>query len=771
MAKAPFAPAASGDPRMIRPSSVCVALLALLVAACQPNSGAPKSAPADDAEALFVGGQACATCHAEQARSWQGSHHQQAMQPATADTVLGNFDDAKFVHDGVTTTFFRRDGAYWVNTDDAEGRLRDFRVRYTFGVAPLQQYLLELDGGRFQSLTIAWDTRPAEQGGQRWFHLYPASAAHADPLHWTRVSNNWNSMCADCHSTNVVKNHDFANDTFATTWSSVDVDCEACHGPGSKHAAAPARVRLPLGSVARTWGFNGNATIAQRSPAAADRAEVEACARCHSRRSQLSDRSRPGDALLETYRPALLDAGLYHADGQILDEDYEYGSFLESRMYAAGVTCSDCHEPHSARLRADGNALCTRCHQPSAYDTPAHHRHEAGTAGTACVACHMRERTYMVVDPRGDHSFRVPRPDLSVKIGTPNACNDCHADRSAQWAAERVASWFPNGRSGTFHYAEAIHAGRQWAADRKPLLKRVIDDPAAPAVARATAIALFAEQFDDSAVEVVRRGANDESPLVQLASIEALDAAPANFRADVAQPFLTNAPAVLRMAAAHVLLPVRAQLGQQRQRDLDAALAEYVAAQRFNSERADGLLNLGNLDAELGKPGEAEASYRLALARQPEFSATYVNLADLYRQLGREKEAEELLQTGIERNPDDPGLVHALGLSQARSNRLDAALATLRRAAELGPDEPRYRYVYGVAMYSSGQRDAGLEVLRATYERFPGYAPTLVALATMNRDAGRLDRARDYARRLLELSPADADARALLAELESAQGR
>jgi tetratricopeptide (TPR) repeat protein len=382
----------------------------------------------------------------------------------------------------------------------------------------------------------------------------------------------------------------------------------------------------------------------------------------------------------------------------------------------------------------------------------------------------MRERTYMVVDPRGDHSFRVPRPDLSVKLGTPNACNDCHGDRSAQWAAERVANWFPDGRSGTFHYGEAIHAGRQWTADRKRLLTRVIDDPAVPAIARATAIALLAEQFDDSVLDVVRRGVNDASPLVQLASLEALDAAPPSKRAAIALRFLTDAPAALRLAAARVLLPEREQFGDRGRHDLDAALAEYVAVQRFNSERADGLLNLGNLDAERGKPAEAEASYRLALDRQPEFSATYVNLADLYRQLGREQEAEQLLQKGIERNPDDPGLVHALGLSQARSNQLDAALATLRRATELGPDEPRYRYVYGVAMYSLGQRDAALEELRAAYERFPGYAPTLVALATMNRDTGHLDRARDYARRLLELSPADPNARALLTELDSARG-
>jgi predicted CXXCH cytochrome family protein len=753
-------------PRM-RLLTACSGIAVLMLAGCQPSGDvAPESATAASVAPVFVGGHVCATCHEEQVRAWQGSHHQLAMQPVGAGAVLGNFDDAQFVHEGVTTRFFRRDGSYWVNTEDANGLPRDFPVRFTFGVDPLQQYLLELDDGRYQALTIAWDSRAVEQGGQRWFHLIPDTADHTDPLHWTGIYANWNSSCAECHSTNLAKNFDAAAGTFATTWSSDNVDCEACHGPGSNHAAAPTSSPMALAANVRAWVFNDGTPIAQRSPPVTESAEVEVCAQCHSRRTQFGDRHEPGDPLLDAFRPALLDAGLYHADGQILEEVYEYGSFVQSRMHAAGVTCSDCHDPHTARLRADGNAVCAQCHLPSTFDTPEHHRHAAATSGSACVDCHMHERTYMVVDPRRDHSFRVPRPDLSVSLGTPNACNACHDDRSAQWAADEVAQWFPDGRGGSFHYANALHAGRQWAADRKPLLTQVIDDAASPPIVRATAIALLANQFDRDTIDVLRRTLLDAAPLVRLAALEELANAPLSSRVELAQRFLTDSTATLRMAAARVLVPAREQLDEQRRRDLDAALAEYVAAQQFNADRADGLLNLGNLEAEMGRLAEAERSFRLALERQREFSATYVNLADLYRQLGREAEAEQVLRSGLEINPSDPGLLHALGLSLVRGGRSDDALTMLRRAAEQGADDPLYRYVYGVALHSLGQRNAALEVLRAAHERFPGHAPTLIALATMYRDGGNLDQARDYAGRLFELSPSDPGAQALLRELE-----
>jgi predicted CXXCH cytochrome family protein len=683
--------------------------------------------------------------------------------------VLGDFADAEFTRAGVTTRFFSRDGEYRIATDAADGNLRDFRVRYTFGVEPLQQYLVELEGGRYQAVTIAWDTRPAEQGGQRWFDLHPDEIVGTDdPLHWTKVYYNWNSSCADCHSTDLVKR--LAPDaTFETTFSSDNVDCEACHGAGSLHAAAPASASLGLGRNERAWAFAAGARIAQRVPAATDNAEIEVCAQCHSRRTQFSDAYEPGDRLLDSYRPALIDAELYHADGQILDEVYEYGSFLQSRMHAAGVTCTDCHDPHSGNLRATDNALCATCHLPTAFDTPEHHRHTAGQSGSLCVDCHMRDRTYMVVDPRHDHSFRVPRPDLSVTLGVPNACNSCHADRTASWAAERVAEWFPGGRGGTFHYGEALHAGRSWAADRNSLLKRVIEDGAVPAIVRATAISLLASQLDGADVDLVGQQLRDGAPLVQLAALEALGNVPVAIRVDLAQRFLTDPSAALRMAAARVLVPARGELTAARQRDLDAALAEFMAAQEFNADRVEGLLNLGNLQTDTGNFVEAEATYSRALEQHPEFAPVYVNLAELYRLRGREGEAEALLRRGIAVDPRDPSLPHALGLSLVRSNRLEEALTLLREASELGTPQPLYAYVYGVALHSTGAVYEGLEVLDDAHVRYPGYAPLLVALATMQRDAGNVEAAREYVRRLLVLTPSDAGVRALAAELNVAR--
>ena len=748
-----------------------VGLAALVLLAGCGRGEAPATSASPAPMPVYVGGQACAGCHAEETAAWQGSHHALAMQRATSSTVLGDFSDTEPALPGASTRFFRRGEEFWVNTADAQGSQRDFRVDYTFGIEPLQQYLVALDGGRYQALTTAWDTRPAESGGQRWFDLTDGVIDHTDPLHWTGVFYNWNSSCAECHSTGLAKNLDFATGEFATTWSSDNVDCEACHGAGSMHAAMPNTAPLALSVTSRVWVFAEGTRIAQRVPAAAGDAEIEVCAQCHSRRTQFSEAYEPGDSFLEAFRPALLDAGLYHADGQILDEVYEYGSFLQSPMYAAGVTCTDCHDPHSGQLRATGNGVCAACHAPSAFDAPEHHRHAAGEAGSLCVDCHMTERTYMGVDARRDHSFRVPRPDLSAPLGAPNACNGCHEDRSADWAAAQVASWFPAGRSGTFHYAHALHAGRTWTADRHALLTRVIGDPQVPPIVRATAINLLSAQMDESDVELIAGSLRDTSPLVQLAAIEALQSVPVSLRVDLVQRFLSDSATALRTAAARVLLPAREGLSVARRADLDAALAAYAASQRFNADRAESLLNLGNLEAESGALDAAEATYRLALERQPRFAPIYVNLADLYRRQGREREAEDLLRQGTELEPGEASLKHALGLSLVRSGRLDEALPRLREASEQGTAEPFYAYVYGVALHSSGAADAGLDELERTSERFPGYAPALFALATMHRDAGDLEAAREYARRLLDVSPGDAEARALATELAASPTR
>ena len=383
----------------------------------------------------FVGTETCRGCHAAEFEAWQDSHHDLAMQLPSPDTVLGDFNNSAFTHGGVTSTFFTRDGKFWVRTDGEDGKLREFPVAYVFGVYPLQQYLLPLDRGRLQALTVAWDSRPESEGGQRWFHLYPdETIPHDDPLHWTGPYQNWNTRCAECHSTDVEKQYNAATRSFDTRFKEVNVGCEACHGPGSAHVALAAEDKLAntsgsgfelnLGQRGE-WLFDEGADIARRrEPLNAD-TQIDTCGRCHARRSTLGNYHYGAD-LLDTHRLSMLHEPLYYPDGQIRDEVYVYGSFVQSKMHMQGVVCSNCHEPHSNALRAEGNGVCAQCHRPDTYDTPEHHRHPVSSSGASCANCHMPETTYMVVDPRRDHSMRIPRPDLSVMIGVPNACNQCH---------------------------------------------------------------------------------------------------------------------------------------------------------------------------------------------------------------------------------------------------------------------------------------------------------------------------------------------------------
>jgi len=745
--------------------SLACTMLLVCLAACQPAEQSGERGIA----ATFVGSPACASCHADEFEAWSRSHHAAAMQVASIETVRGDFADAHFDYAGVESTFFRRDGEFWASTDGPDGMLQEFRVKHTFGIEPLQQYLVDLPGGRLQALSIAWDTRDDADGGGRWFHLYPNQNIDSDdPLHWTGRYQNWNTMCAECHSTNLAKNYDIQTDQFATTFSEISVGCEACHGPGAQHVADPAVPLRALAPVDREWIFDAGAPIARlaRDPGAPP--QLETCAPCHSRRSQLSDEYGPGTPFLDGFRPTLLEPGLYHADGQILDEVYVYGSFVQSAMAAAGVTCSDCHEPHSATLRADGNAVCARCHLPAAFDTAAHHHHDPGSAGAQCVACHMRAEPYMVVDPRRDHSFRIPRPALSARVGSSDPCSDCHADQASGWAAEQVAAWYPGGRHTASHYGDALHAGRTWSADAVSQLRAVIENAAEPAIARATALGLLAVQLDAGVADTVRRALDDPEPLVRLAAIDQLAALPAATRARLGQRFLTDPLRAIRVAAARAVVDTRDQLDSQERQAFNAALAEYIAVQELNADRGAGLANLGNLAIALGDLPQAEQYFQTAIARDPAFQSSYVNLADLYRSQGREAESRQALEDGLAVHPGDPALHLALGLALTRASMPAEALEHFRAAAARASAAPQYQYVLGVALGSSNRRQEALDTLRLNHERFPRHRDTLVALATMLRDAGDYAAALTYAHKLLALTPADPAGRALVAELEAA---
>ena len=728
----------------------------------------------------YVGAKACAACHVKETEAWRGSHHDLAMQHASDQSVLGSFDNAKFTYAGITSTFFKRNGKFYANTDGPDGKLRDYEIRYTFGLTPLQQYLVEFPDGRIQALSIAWDARSEAQGGQRWFHLYPGEAIKAgDRLHWSGLDQNWNYQCADCHSTNLRKNFDAKTNTFKTTWSEINVACEACHGPGSNHLAWAKkqgdwqRVISKGMAVALderrsvTWDLREASDTAVRSAPRATSREIEICARCHARRGQLTDDYVFGQPLADTHRPALLEEGLYWPDGQMRDEVYNYASFLQSKMFAKGVTCSDCHEPHSLKLRAPGNAVCAQCHQPAKYDSDKHSHHAAGTPGAQCAACHMPTTTYMVVDPRHDHSMRVPRPDRSVTLGVPNACNQCHKDRGAQWSAEQIRKWKPQPGQGHQKFAEALYAGGRTTADARAKLMTVIDDAKQPAIARASAFALLARYPGPLTTDALRKALDDPDPLVRGAAVETLGAAAAGVRAQLLFRMLADPVRSVRIAAARVLVSVPAERASAQQRAaLAKGLDEYIAAQRFNADRPEAHSNLGALHAERGEDEQAESAFRQALAIDPAFVPAAVNLADLYRARGDEKNAESALRSALKLIPRNASVHHALGLALVRQKRMGEAVAELREAARLAPGHPRYVYVVGIALHSTGKRAEGMKLLADAQRRFTGDADILQALAVMERDRGNRDAARVYARKLGELSPDDPQAQGLLRELE-----
>jgi tetratricopeptide (TPR) repeat protein len=731
----------------------------------EPGSTKLSSNTPPPLDAKFVGAVECATCHESENALWRGSHHQHAMQPATNSTVLGDFNHATCDNDGVRSTFFRSGSKFIVNTDGPDGALHNYKIEYTFGVYPLQQYLIAMPGGRLQALGIAWDARPRALGGQRWFFLYAGQQITArDSRHWTGIDQNWNYMCADCHSTKFSRNYDLRTRTFASTYAEIDVACEACHGPGSNHVAwakkqgdwqnlANEGLTLPLDERRGVaWPIDPATGNARRSSPRLTELEIQMCARCHARRGEIHEDYMHGQPVSDDYRVALLDEDLYFPDGQVKEEDYEYGSFIQSRMFHAGVTCSDCHEPHSLKLRADGNNVCTRCHSAQKYNSPKHHFHEVGSAGARCVECHMPTRTYMVVDPRRDHGIRIPRPDLSVKLGTPNACINCHTDKSAEWALDSENNWYGHTAQGFQRFAETLDAGSSGAPGAQQSLERLVADGEQPAIARATALSMLAAYAPAPIDAVVRSGVGDDSALVRRAAARAKSNTEPTASAKVLAPLLSDPVRAVRIEAAAVLAGLPADnLPTGVAAALRSATDEYVGAQELNADRPEAHLNLGLLYAKENHFDKAEAELTTALSLDPNFAPAAVNLADLYRGQNRDEDGERILRAAISRSPDDASLQHALGLLMVRENRGAEGLSLLRAAASLQPDNARYVYVYAVALNDAGKTREAIETLESSMKVHPYDRDSLAALVNFLERVGDTADALTYAQRLDQL--------------------
>jgi predicted CXXCH cytochrome family protein len=774
-------------PRRIAALAGLALLFALpfLLAALLAGPPAPRAAEA--ARQGFVGSASCATCHAAEAEAWRQSDHARAMASAAPVNVLGDFSGVT-VTDGRHSASFRREGErYVIRTDGPGGTVADFTITETFGIDPLQQYLVLFPDGRRQALPWAWDSRPREQGGQRWYHLMADAPLPADDsLHWTGRDQTWNFMCASCHSTGLVRGYDAARDRYETTWTEISVGCESCHGRGAAHVAwaqggarsdDPHRglaVRLRDGSGGG-WRFAADDPrgIAhwQGPPRQSTAAQVETCAPCHARARPLVADPLPGARFLDTHAPLLLERGEYHADGQIQGEVFEWGSFAQSRMSRAGVVCADCHDPHRGTLRAEGNAVCTQCHLPARFDVAEHHRHPAGSTGAQCVACHMPAVTYMGVDRRHDHAFSIPRPDIAAAIGAPDTCTSCHADRPQAWAAEQIATWFGPRRRDDPHPALAIAAGREGRPGADALLASVVTNRAHAAILRATAVSLLPMPPSQATAQAIGAALLDAEPLVRAAALRTLDGLHPRNRQHAAR-FLSDDTRLVRIEAARALAPVPLDALPEAARPAFAlAWAELLASERVAAERPEAHVNIAGLLAARGDTAGAEAAYRDALARDARHLGALVNLADFEARRGRHQAAEAALRRAVAAHPQEAEAHYALALAYARQGRAAEALGPVAQAAALRPEEPRYAYVHAIALNQLRRGGEAVAVLRANLQRHPRHRDSLIALATIERDRANVAEAEQLAAAAVALNPADREAAALLAQLRGLRQR
>ena len=724
---------------------VIVLSIPLYVARESQRDDHPEAAPA---EAEFVGREQCIACHTEAYELWRGSDHDNAMDFATDETVLGDFDDAEFAHGGITSRFSRKDDGFFVFTEGPDGEMAEFKIEYTFGIEPLQQYLVPFPGGRLQALPIAWDTER-----DRWFTLNPSTTiAPDDWLHWTRNGQNWNGMCAECHSTNLQKNFDAETNTFDTTWSEIDVSCEACHGPGSRHVAW-AEVD-PMGrELIDNYGLD------VVSNGLDNRQYVEMCAPCHSRRSELPDYDHSQSDLLQYHVPSLLDEGLYHPDGQILEEVYVWGSFVQSKMYQVGVKCGDCHDPHSLALHKEGNGLCTQCHQPAIYDDSSHHFHQKivegePSDGALCVKCHMPEQPYMVIDYRADHSLRVPRPDLSQSLGVPNSCSQsgCHDDQTLQWNVDAYTKWYGEARKP--HYGSVLAAARDGDPEAQDDLIVLAEDPLAATIVRATALRALAAYPPERNLPAIRRALVDEDALLRHTAVEATVAENPAVLVELLAPLLFDPVRAVRMRAATRLAGVSeefltAEQTAARERELES----YIEAMRSMLDFASSGLNLGNLYDAQGDAESAEKYYRKALEVDSLFFPAQINLAILLSRQGEDREAESLLRDVVAAYPEQYDAAYSLSLLLVASGQREEALTYLDQAARGLPGRSRVHYNRGLLLAQMGRGEDAEAALSRALSLEPDSIDYLYALIDFYARRDRLEEALELARRMIEAHP------------------
>lgn len=710
------------------------------------------------AEPHFVGASQCQQCHQQEYQDWQASHHFKAMQVADKNTVLGDFSDLNVGFHGIKSRLYKKGDQFLIDTANEKGETQTYPIKYTFGFHPLQQYLVETSGGHLQALNIAWDSRSKEDGGQRWYHLQSEEDISPEhPFFWTGHYQNWNSRCAECHVTNYDKGFDPKSLSYQSSWSDANVACEACHGPGSDHLKLAMSDELNGQNTGFTrrkpeplrWRFLENQPIAHPS-GETSQDHINMCGSCHSRRMQL-DEIESNQDFHDGFMLELLQESSYFSDGQIEDEVFVLGSFLQSKMHRSGVTCNNCHNPHTGNIKIEGNGLCAQCHLPTEYDTPEHHHHTASSSGAQCVNCHMPARTYMGVDDRRDHSFTIPQPGLSAELGVPNACVSCHEDKENHWAKTKVNSW--GVKASMTHWAQLNQRARDLdVLAAGPIAQQLQNSDFAPIV-QATLLSQLSAIPSPSASNAARKWLKNKDPLIRRAAVSALSVTAPQERWQLLAPLIQDSNRQVRFTVASALAELLPQIPPSQATDLTKLVEEYREILSHTLDSPTTQLNLAGLEQSLGNPDLAVKAYQRALQIAPSFLPALVNFSEFYRGRGKVEQAEQLMAQALQVAPDSAAIQHAMGLQLIRNKNYEGALTYLERATTLHDAQPRHWYVYAIAQESTGNSKAAIQTLIKANKRWPNQYDLLLTLVLYLDKTGQTMTIKNHIANLRKIAP------------------
>jgi len=687
--------------------------------------------------AAYAGSQSCKGCHPAEYAKWRTSHHGLAERKPDAQLDRAAFQPAQtFLHGSQTTEARMNGDVYEVITLGFDNQRTAYPVARVIGHAPLRQFLVQGQNGRLHALEACFDPLKGD-----WFNVYGNEDRRPGEWgHWTGRGMVWNQMCATCHNTRVRKNYDAPTDTYRTTMAEPTVSCESCHGPMKTHSLNPA--------IKTLWTRDQH---------------TENCAGCHARRGEITGDFVPGDSFWDHYLLTITDGSdIYYADGQIRDENYEYASFLSSRMHHAGVRCMDCHDMHSMKPILPGNQLCVRCHTPGGYPNApvilpeAHSFHQAGSAGNECINCHMPQTTYMQRHPRHDHGFTIPDPLLTKQFGIPNACNKCHQDKDTAWSLAAAEKWWGDKMNRkTRTRATLIAKARKGDESAREGLIALLGSDETPHWKASASLLLDRWADQPPVTEALKTQLKHEHPLVRQSAARSLEPVlQAPGIRNSLEKLLEDPARNVRITAAWALRE-SLDLATPAGKDLEHML-------NLNADQPSGQMQLGQYFYARRDLPQAVRHMETAIRWDPNSPPFHHDLAMLHNAAGDTPRTIQKLQDALKLAPNEAQYHYELGLAHSETGDMDKTIASLREAVRANPRFARAWYNLGLALNGQKQTAEALDALSKGETADPADPGIPYARATILAQLGRKQEALIATQKALQARPDHAEARQLM---------